>query len=144
MNLRKNSITITMDKLSVNKVAKNLTAMRSAVIQAAQTGVDSVANDIYIQSDVTCPAVSGTLKSTLYKETEIADNVISSNIGYGGKYAKMNPITNESTDDYAIEVHEAPDRANRATWKWFEKAFNSVSIDAEQKIGNSIRSTLGG
>lgn len=144
MNLQKNSITITMDKLSVRKVARNLATMRSVVIQAAQAGVESVANEVYDNTDVTCPAVSGTLKSTIYKETEVSGNIISSNIGYGGRYAKINPITHESTDDYAIEVHEAPDRANRATWKWFEKAFNSVTVNAEQKIGNSIRSTLGG
>lgn len=147
--MRKDSITIQMDKASVNLVIKNMNSVRSGVVLGGLAGVDAIADRVYDKAGNTCPTSSGTLKSTLYKESEVSGDVISVNIGHGGKYDKVNPATGESADSYAVEVHESfkispENRAKGATWKWLEKAFNSELTTAEKELANSIRAALGG
>lgn len=138
-----------MDKLSIQRVIKNMNSVRSGVVAGGLAAVDAIADRVYDKADKTCPTSSGTLKSTLYKESEVSGDVISANIGHGGKYDKVNPSTGESADSYTVEVHESfkispENRARGTTWKWLEKAFNSELNTAEKEIADFIRATLGG
>ena len=73
-----------------------------------------VAGELYTEAELTmteskreCPVDTGALRSSGFVEHPvITTNNISCKLGYGGVAAKINPKTNESTDNYAITVHE--------------------------------------
>ena len=144
-----NDIKIKMDKSSINQVCNNLKNSINIVTSAGLAAINNQAEKIYNKANDTCPTASGTLKSTLYKESEIAGDNIQAIVGHGGTYDKTNPVTGENADSYAVEVHESykitsANRANGATWKWLEKAFNNQSKNFEEEISSYLLSILGG
>ena len=65
------------------------------------------ATDIIAKSQPLVPVDTGTLRSSGYvAPPEMQEGYISVELGYGGPAARINPKTGESSDAYAIFVHE--------------------------------------
>ena len=75
---------------------------------------NEVAGEVYTEAELTmteskreCPVDTGALRDSGFVEApKITSNNISVTLGYGGVAAKINPKTGQSSDNYAIIVHE--------------------------------------
>lgn len=92
------------------------------------------------------PVDTSALKSSGYvSEPEQEGDRITVNIGYGGPAAKVNPKTGESTDGYAIYVHENLEAFHPVgTAKFLEIPFNAAQKGMGGRIAAGMKADLAG
>ncbi len=104
------------------------------------------ASGIIAQSQPLVPVETGALRASPFvKDPERDGTVIEVAFGYGGPAAKINPKTGESTDAYAIFVHEnleAHHPVGQA--KYLEQPFDAAKSGQAGRIVDHMRGTLGG
>lgn len=61
-------------------------------------------------------------------------------LGYGGPAAKINPKTGESTDSYALYVHENLDAFHKVgTAKYLELPFDQAKTGMDRRLAEAMR-----
>lgn len=92
------------------------------------------------------PVDTGALRSSHYTAPPVRfGDVIRVTIGYGGPAAKINPKTGESTDGYALHVHEDLEAFHKVgTAKYLELPFNQAAHGMSGRIAAAMRSDLAG
>lgn len=104
------------------------------------------AQGIMASSQGLVPVDTGALRSSGYvKEPEREGDQVVVTLGYGGPAAKINPKSGESTDGYAIHVHENLDAVHKVgTAKFLELPFDQAKSGMAGRIANNIRADLHG
>lgn len=92
------------------------------------------------------PVDTAALKSSGYVEPPVREiNMISVYLGYGGPAAKINSKTGESTDGYAIIVHENLEAFHKVgTAKFLEMPFDQAKRGMAARVAQGIRSDMHG
>lgn len=92
------------------------------------------------------PIDTGTLRSSGYvTEPERAEGRITVEIGYGGPAAKINPKSGESSDGYAIIVHENLEAHHPVGGaKFLELPFNQATRGMGRRIADAMKADLAG
>lgn len=101
-----------------------------------QEGVGIVAS-----SQGLCPVDTSALRSSAYTaEPVYQDKTVTVDMGYGGPAAKINPKTGESTDAYALYVHENLDAFHKVgTAKFLEMPFDQASEGMAARVAAKMR-----
>lgn len=92
------------------------------------------------------PVDTSALRSSLYVTEPYYDvGIIRVDIGYGGPAAKINPKTGESTDGYALMVHENLEAFHPVgTAKFLEMPFDQAKRGMAARLAAGIRSDMHG
>lgn len=92
------------------------------------------------------PVDTGTLKSSRYTAEPVREgDRITVEIGYGGPAAKINPKSGESSDGYAIIVHENLEAFHKTgVAKFLELPFNQAKHGMGARIAAGMRTDLNG
>lgn len=92
------------------------------------------------------PVDTSALRSSGYVNPPVRDiNMISVFLGYGGPAAKINSKTGESTDGYAIIVHENLEAFHKVgTAKYLEMPFDQAKRGMGARIAAAIRADMHG
>lgn len=102
------------------------------------------AQGIMAASEPLVPVDTGALRSSGYvtPPEEDGDRVVVY-LGYGGPAAKINPKTLESTDGYAIYVHENLEAHHPVGCaKFLELPFNQATEGMGARIANTMRADM--
>lgn len=93
--------------MSQDNVLRNLAKFQQKLIAAADKFLKQEAEELMTESKEECPVDTGALRSSGYVgDVGHAGLVSTVRLGYGGVAAKVNPKTGETTEVYAVEVHE--------------------------------------
>lgn len=92
------------------------------------------------------PVDTNALRSSGYVTEPVRDiNMLSVFIGYGGPAAKINVKTGQSTDGYAILVHENLEAFHKVgTAKFLEMPFDQAKTGMASRLAAGIRSDMHG
>lgn len=139
-------VSIKIRTASVNKVVKKLQQLPPAVLNAGVEGVSEVQDEIFSYAGQWCPVDTGTLKRSLFQETDFEDNVVHGRVGHGGPNDNRNPRTKKLASAYVIEVHESPRlrRDNGGIHKWLERALIVQKPNYEGVLAAHISTALEG
>lgn len=101
---------------------------------------------ILSESQPLVPVDTGTLRASGYVTPPVREgDTVKVTIGYGGPAAKINPKTGESSESYAIYVHEnleAHHPVGQA--KYLETPFNAAKQGIDERIIAEVRAQLAG
>lgn len=103
------------------------------------------AQGIMAASQGLVPVDTGALRSSGYvDEPKREGDTIEVLLGYGGPAAQINPKTGESTDGYALRVHENLE-ANHPVGgpKFLELPFDQASRGMDDRVAKGIKADLG-
>ena len=102
------------------------------------------AQGILAESEPLVPVDTGALRGSGYVEEPVREGyTISVYFGYGGPAAKINPKTGESTDSYALRVHENLEAFHPVgTAKFLEMPFDQATVGIGARIASNMRSQL--
>lgn len=102
------------------------------------------ANGIMTQSKPLVPVDTGSLRASGYvTEPVVKGTTVSVDLGYGGVASRKNPKTGESTDVYAIYVHENLDAHHRVgIAKFLEIPFDMAKRGMVGRIAASLKKRL--
>ena len=97
---------------------------------------------IMAESQGLVPVDTSALRSSGYVgEPSIEGNEVQVVLGYGGPAAKINPKTHESTDSYALYVHENLDAFHKVgTAKYLEMPFDQAKEGMPARVAAGMRS----
>lgn len=92
------------------------------------------------------PVDTTALRSSGYVKEPVRDiNMITVELGYGGPAAKINSKTGESTDSYALYVHENLETFHPVgTAKYLEMPFDQAKTGMGARIAAAIRADMHG
>lgn len=92
------------------------------------------------------PVDTSALRSSGYVTPPFREvNLIRVDIGYGGPAAKINPKTGDSTDAYALFVHENLEAFHPVgTAKYLEMPFDQAKRGMAARVATGIRSDMHG
>jgi hypothetical protein len=92
------------------------------------------------------PVDTTALRSSGYvTEPERKGDMIEVLIGYGGPAAKINEKTGESTDSYALYVHENLEAFHPVgTAKYLEMPFDQAKVGMGRRVAAGMKADLGG
>lgn len=92
------------------------------------------------------PVDTGALRGSHYTSPPVRDgDVIRVEIGYGGPAAKINPKTGESTDGYALKVHEDLEAFHKVgSAKYLEMPFNQARAGMSARVAANMKNELAG
>lgn len=92
------------------------------------------------------PVDTSSLRSSGYvEEPKREGDHIVVNFGYGGPAAKINPKTGESTDGYALLVHEDMEKHHPVgSAKYLELPFNEATKGMDKRLADTVRSQMKG
>lgn len=87
------------------------------------------------------PVDTGALRSSGYTAEPVYDGMtVTVDMGYGGPAAQINPKTGESTDGYALIVHENLDAFHKVgTAKFLEMPFDQATEGMAQRLATKMR-----
>lgn len=99
---------------------------------------------ILAASEPLVPVDTAALKSSGYVEPPKREgDHVEVTLGYGGPAAKVNPKTGESTDGYALKVHEDMEAFHKVgTAKFLEMPFNQAARGMGARIAAAMKSAL--
>jgi hypothetical protein len=137
------------DEKSIEKFGKSMEEIEHGALMGGEAGVQHLMNLVHARAKATCPMNTGYLRESLFQEIEVDGNTINANVGHGGKYQKFNIYSGKYTDEYAVEVHEGhkvslESRRFGGTWKWLEKAQNSIRDKYEDILQEYITAYIMG
>lgn len=139
-----------VDQASFRVMRDNLQLLQGMVMNAALDGVDEMGQLVLMRAKAMTPIKTSALYSSAYIEVEQTASEVTAIIGYGGpKYVKLNPLTLRWSDAYAVTVHEFQGRSEQsrkfgASWKFLEKAVNSIKPDYLPHLARVIGMVLEG
>lgn len=117
--------------------------LRASVEQAgigAKKAVQQAVDEIYDQSQMEVPVMTGTLKSSGYKEVEQRGFVTRGRVGYGGNGDPINPISETHSSEYMVVVHEDLSAFHpNGKAKYLEDPVNRVKATFAKKGGSVFR-----
>lgn len=104
------------------------------------------ANGIMSASGPLVPVDTNALRSSGYVQPpEQEGSHISVSFGYGGPAAKINPKTGQSTDAYALFVHENLEAFHKVgSAKYLEMPFDQARTGMGKRIAEGLRADLAG
>ena len=140
-------IRFVMNQATIAELQKNLVWVQKAVVIASTEAVDEIGALVLARAKAATPVRTSALYSSAFIEMEANYDKVIAHVGYGGKYNKLNPETLKWSDSYAVEVHESKARSDQsrkfgATWKFLEKALNSVKPDYDTLLAFYIKEAL--
>lgn len=92
------------------------------------------------------PVDTSALRSSGYVNPPVRDiNMITVTLGYGGAAAKINPKSGESTDGYALHVHENLEAFHKVgVAKYLEMPFDQAKRGMGARLAAGIRADMHG
>lgn len=101
---------------------------------------------ILTQSRELCPVDTGALRASGYVSVPVRQGqYLVMEIGYGGVAAQVNPKTGQSTDGYALIVHENLEAFHPVGQaKYLEVPFNAARPGMSNRLVNGTRARLRG
>jgi hypothetical protein len=104
------------------------------------------ADGIIQESQGLVPVDTGALRSSKYtEEPKTEGNMVTVDFGYGGPAAQINPKTGESTEGYALYVHENLDAFHKVgTAKFLEMPFDQAREGMADRVRNNVRAIMHG
>jgi hypothetical protein len=143
--MNKDGAKLQVDELTLKQLLNNLKITPQIVIAGGSEGINEIKQKIFQEAYNLCPISDGYLRESMYEDMEILADVINANVGHGGSNNKYNVKSGKWTDDYAVEVHEiSKQHDGGTTWKWLEKAVNSLGVDFEFILGKYLEASLNG
>ena len=91
-----------------------------------------------------CPVDTSALRSSRYVQPPaFTSDKVRVEMGYGGPAAKINPKTGESTDAYALFVHENLEAHHPVgTAKFLELPFNQATRGMARRVAQAIKAKM--
>lgn len=104
------------------------------------------AQGIMTASQPLVPVDTSALRSSGYVNEPVREgDRVEVTLGYGGPAAKINPKTGESTDAYALFVHENLEAHHPVGGaKYLELPFNQATRGMKGRVAANIRAKMGG
>lgn len=85
---------------------KDLTKHGKSVESGVEEFSENFVEAIMEESSSQVPRQTGSLANSTYVNNESDSKTVKFEFGYGGGNEQINPISGQSTDEYAVEVHE--------------------------------------
>ncbi|MMZ45705.1 hypothetical protein D3C75_232940 [compost metagenome] len=131
-------------KVDYTKFEQNLVGMLSRVDRGTKKASISAAKEILKMSLQQVPRETNALAGSAYFEVKGRIRNFSVEIGYGGKYAQVNPKTGRSTNDYMVVVHEDLSAHHpKGKAKFLEDPIREYQMSFGARAANILRSEIG-
>ena len=131
---------------SGRSIAATLEKYGERAERALERQLYAEAQGIIAQSQPLVPVDTSALRSSSYVQDPMREgSLVTVNFGYGGPAAQINPKTKESTDAYALFVHENLEAFHPVgTAKFLEMPFNQAKAGMGARIARNMKTDLGG
>lgn len=129
---------------SGKSISAMLTEFGERAAQSLGANLYKEAQGILAASQPLVPVDTGALRSSGYvTPPQREGDTVTVFVGYGGPAAKINPKTGESTDGYAIYVHENLEAHHPVgSAKFLEIPFNEATRELDARLAEGIRSDM--
>lgn len=130
-------IEIKIKTSGVKEFSRNMNKISKGVLPTGKAAIKKVAQGVYEEAYKEVPRDTGALANTLYRDTYMEKSKVVSNIGHGGAFNQMNPVTGLSAESYAVERHEKI--SGNYSSKWLELAFRNAEAEFDSTVGDSFK-----